>query len=645
MQLISCDIENFGCLSNFHMDFTEGVNVICKDNGFGKSTLASFIKVMFYGFDNQGKKDALVNERLKYKPWQGGVYGGKLTFKVGKKVYIMSRSFGNKEQEDVFYIRDGITNIEVTDFKNNIGEELFKVDSQSFKRTSYICQNDCDYSITDGINAKLSNLAENVDDVNNYEKVDRQLKDMLNGMTPKRSTGSLYKTKNRITELKEQLRSIPTVLASISEYEKKLADAKEKEVIFDEKINQLQEKAIEISGKLNIQKERNRMYKFTESEEREYSDLDDVFAVSVPTDEKIDLWEDIAKNKNKLSDDENTLALMEENFKLIKERESSDRLSYVWAGISGVCGVAAVVLFFIRTEIGIIAAVMALLFFAFFFLSKKRSAMPIEEPEELVTLRNEVLSTKAKLSSLSDDEYEKSPYAKHMDLGVLKKQAHRYVELSSKRQEYIKLLSENKDDGYAEEFTKVNCEIESLRRENKLILNNINSYYVTIRDLKDKYDELTCCEEELSNISEQYDADCEKFRLLTVTRDLLAEAKISFGKKHMNPIKEGFDKYYEILAQNGDNEHIISATGDISFEKNGIPRDRKFMSTGLKDLIGICMRMALIDAMYKDEKPFVVMDDPFVNLDDEKIEGGLKLIEDIGNEYQVIYFTCHNSRV
>jgi hypothetical protein len=66
--------------------------------------------------------------------------------------------------------------------------------------------------------------------------------------------------------------------------------------------------------------------------------------------------------------------------------------------------------------------------------------MPIEEPEELVTLRNEVLSTKAKLSSLSDDEYEKSPYAKHMDLGVLKKQAHRYVELSSKRQEYIKLF-------------------------------------------------------------------------------------------------------------------------------------------------------------------------------------------------------------
>ena len=56
------------------------------------------------------------------------------------------------------------------------------------------------------------------------------------------------------------------------------------------------------------------------------------------------------------------------------------------------------------------------------------------------------------------------------------------------------------------------------------------------------------------------------------------------------------------------------------------------------------MRMALVDAMYREEKPMVVFDDPFVNLDREKTEAALKFLEEIGKEYQVIYFTCHESR-
>ncbi len=48
--------------------------------------------------------------------------------------------------------------------------------------------------------------------------------------------------------------------------------------------------------------------------------------------------------------------------------------------------------------------------------------------------------------------------------------------------------------------------------------------------------------------------------------------------------------------------------------------------------------------MYKDEKPFIILDDPFVNFDDEKLRGGISLLKEISREYQVIYFTCHESR-
>ena len=661
MKLIRCDIENFGCLSNFHMDFADGVNAICEDNGFGKSTLAAFIRIMFYGFENQGKRDDLINERIKYKPWQGGVYGGKITFETAGNTYVMAKTFGAKDSEDNFHIRDAKTNMEVTDFNNNPGEEMFKLDSQSFLRTAFISQNDCDYSLTDGINAKLSNMAENLDDVNNYEKVDKKLKDLLNSMSPKRSTGSLSKTKTKISELTEAVRRMPIIEKSIEEHENLLKEAQAKELFLDAEINKHQEKAIKLNGELSASKERSLLYSLTEEEEKEYKRLDGLYGKKMPTEDEIQEWNAYLEDEKKLSDDKNTLALMEENFELIKAQSSSDKLSNVWGAISAVSGIAAIVLFFIRMEAGIVAAVTALLFFAVSFVSKKRSKMPFEEPKELIELRESIAELSEKLSLMDQREYEGSSFSgilgfidvytdkgfskdKNNALAEIAEASKRYEHLATKKKEYMEKVAENNEANYSLELEKINEEIARLKNENKLISGTINRYNVTIKELKDNYDELAFMENELKGITEQYEAESDKFRLLSITKNLLLEAKISFGNKYVNPIKDGFDKYYGLLTK-GMEEHVINATGDISFEKSGMLRDRKYMSTGLKDLIGICMRMALVDAMYKDEKPFVVLDDPFVNLDDEKIEGGLKLLEEISKEYQVIYFTCHNSRM
>ena len=80
MKLIKCHIENFGKLSDFTYDFTDGCNTVCEENGWGKSTLAAFLRVMLFGFRNEGKRDPLENERKRYSPWQKGVYGGELQF-------------------------------------------------------------------------------------------------------------------------------------------------------------------------------------------------------------------------------------------------------------------------------------------------------------------------------------------------------------------------------------------------------------------------------------------------------------------------------------------------------------------------------------------------------------------------------------
>ena len=66
MRLISCYIDGFGKLNNMEVQFEDGINTFVQDNGWGKSTLAAFIRVMLYGFDGETKRNDIENERKRY---------------------------------------------------------------------------------------------------------------------------------------------------------------------------------------------------------------------------------------------------------------------------------------------------------------------------------------------------------------------------------------------------------------------------------------------------------------------------------------------------------------------------------------------------------------------------------------------------
>jgi len=61
-------------------------------------------------------------------------------------------------------------------------------------------------------------------------------------------------------------------------------------------------------------------------------------------------------------------------------------------------------------------------------------------------------------------------------------------------------------------------------------------------------------------------------------------------------------------------------------------------------MVGLCRRMAMVDAMYGKEKPFLILDDPFVNLDESRLEGAKEFLNRLAETYQIIYFSCHESR-
>lgn len=173
MKLLRCHVENFGILSDFDLTFTEGLNVLCRENGFGKSTLAAFLKAMFYGLP---KTRAKASERKRYDPWQGGKYGGFLEFEYRGNQYRVTRYFGKKE--DSFSLTDLTNRAESTAFSENLGEELFLLDADSFARSTFVPQlSDREITATTSIRAKLTNLVEDTNDLNNYDTAMKQLQE------------------------------------------------------------------------------------------------------------------------------------------------------------------------------------------------------------------------------------------------------------------------------------------------------------------------------------------------------------------------------------------------------------------------------------------------------------------------------------
>lgn len=149
---------------------------------------------------------------------------------------------------------------------------------------------------------------------------------------------------------------------------------------------------------------------------------------------------------------------------------------------------------------------------------------------------------------------------------------------------------------------------------------------------------------QLEQIQPEFDSDLRKYELIARTYELLGQAKEIFTARYTVPVMKAFTDYHACIM--GIQEDMqMNADMDISYRDHGMYRNKKTLSAGLKDLTDICERVAMVDVMYPVERPVLIMDDPFVNLDDENMAGAKRLLSLLEEKYQIIYFTCSKNRV
>lgn len=220
MKLLKCHIVGFGNWKNQTIDFQGGLTSVCEKNGFGKSSLASFIRAMFYGLERVTKAN---NERKRALPFDGSPCGGSLDFEWEGNQYSIERSFIGKTPKDDTLIcyKNGIETKELGEVPGNV---VFGLDLDSFNRTIFISPTDLEISSSETLNAKMSHFVEGSSDGCDFSSVKESLEELKKKYKPQKNAetkGLLAIETSKINDLEMQETNLSNMKAAMpAKYEK-----------------------------------------------------------------------------------------------------------------------------------------------------------------------------------------------------------------------------------------------------------------------------------------------------------------------------------------------------------------------------------------------------------------------------------------
>lgn len=160
MKIKSIYIASFGGVKDLKLDLNDNFTVIYGQNEQGKTTVMSFIKMMFYGSE-RAKGDLSKSPRKKYAPWDGSQMAGSIDYEKDGRNFRLERIFGESNSTDKVTLIDLDLGSRES-VSADIGAKILGLSAAAFERSIFIGQFGFPESNTAAegeINSKLSNIA------------------------------------------------------------------------------------------------------------------------------------------------------------------------------------------------------------------------------------------------------------------------------------------------------------------------------------------------------------------------------------------------------------------------------------------------------------------------------------------------------
>lgn len=656
MRLIECYIENFGRLSSFSYVFAPDMNILCEENGWGKTTFAAFIKAMLYGLGSSRSQSLSQNERQRFLPWQGGTCGGSLTFETEDGArYRVERTFGIKEAQDTFRLFDGVTGQVSQAFSENLGEELFGIDAAGYERSTYISEKLTSEGVKDysGIQAKLVDMQ----DLSDYEVACAKLEKRRKFYRVQGGKGAIYDAEQSLARLRAELSECEDALARTSALNR---ESREYETAREAKEAELRALRREVEASIAARSSR--------ALSAHAADL---------TARYREAHEHTASCLAYLTGNPPTLQEVDNRIRVCRRLHESEKPPLPAVGLPKLLPVLMVIAGILLIPAGIILGARATLFYFLgpilgALLAGAGIVLSFTRKKQLETLaaaqanRSEYDRLAADLAaflalypvvmgdqSLTDDE--KRLWAIREKVEEYRMALHDEEQAQSQLESFRathpaafeaqRPLTEEEQAG-GEKERELSREIDALREEQNRCQREIARYAAAGR--------YTACAQEIASLDAKAASYRKSLEIVQTTAQYLAAAHSGLTSRYLGTIQLRFRHYLQLLTDTErdtpvsdeylSESYTVTPDFAIQVSRFGQTKSAEALSRGGRDLVALCLRFAISDALFDGKHPFLILDDPFINLDDGKVKSAMKLLRRISEERQILYVCCHTSR-
>lgn len=584
-------IESFGGIKDKQIVFGDGLNVIYGGNEAGKTTVCAFIKAMLYGMDSSRKNDIRSVMRKRYMPADGVRMSGSMDISH----YRISRVFGKTAKEDVTSVVDLENGENVTE---NIGEELLGVGEKAFS----------DLLFTESYSAKVTSTEE-----------------LTEKLTKSGSDGGSYQAALKIIDT--QRRKI-VGKNGIAAYERELSELKN-----------------ELCGVREIYDEYLQNQNMLNRKKREYSQL---------CDRKKYLGELIAEIE--VSKKHSELSQLNKECERLKccteseeQAEKSGKMPTPYAFLTAVkkaeridgngifalmmtlgtaAALTAVLGLLCKTAYFSIAAVLALT--AFF------TGLRVRKNEKSKSL-NRVKTLLERYGVQSAEEYERVYNTEKEQRRQRLLNLNRELAVKeSRRADLEKELGgavADKIGFYNEydiknEYSAIDESISGLQRD-ILVLESKTEYEPQSGEKLQRQIEIK------ENRKNKMYSDLKCLDLVIETAN---EAVREYQNDFLPKLSGDASDIFRRITDGRYEKVFVGKNFDLAVGGKKIILDSAYLSNAAFDAAYLSLRLAMQNRIFADRESFLIMDDAFIQYDDERAQRAMEYLKKC--KKQVIYFTC-----
>lgn len=622
MKIVNVSVVAFGKLQSVNLSFNSGVNVLQNKNAFGKTTFAAFVRAMLYGLNYSYTKegDERVNDVTRYCPWGfGGKFGGSMKVEHNGATYRIERFFGGTARAEVLSVTNESTGAAV-DVSGGVGEYFLGLTADSYDRSTYFPQEAVELATNENLDGRLANLVDSAD----YDKVQEKLLAYRRQKRAGRGVGgTIAQLDNEIFDLQRKL------------HEAELAENTQVRNAEQHSANEAQLQQLN-ARKCDIQ--------------RQLEEVKRNIVLNSPTEEQLaakqrlmDAKLALTKYPQDLVADRQRVVALGDRIAQTPRHPNVQKASPKWwlvvlaavliLGGAGLCFAGKIPLLIGG---GILVVVGAALLAVALLSARNKGVETLQSTEwdELVT---DYMRIVGKYVDVAGKDYEEAARLFWQYFADYERDCRVYQTVESLTPSMpngdVAALNARERE-LTSQLAAVTSEIQRIYRMQGSLENAVQNAQVADRaEIEDK----------ILNAQQAKAVEEQKFATAERVSALLTQAKENLSGGYLPKLKTRVSQLVDFVT-NGQYEVSLDGKFAIRIRENGQTKQLSCFSRGVREIVLLCFRVALSELLYDGAVPLVVVDDAFVNYDEDNFVHATALLKELATKCgtQVIYFTCHN---